>query len=63
MEAKCNDHFTFELVIVSWDTLIVRILRGESVIDNCSACSDKNITSGAILPFDAVCTGSPVIIT
>ena len=25
------------------------------------ACSDENIDSGAILSFDAVCTGSPVV--
>ena len=34
----------------------------EAVIDSLGTHSDENITSGAILSFDVVCMGSPVII-
>ena len=34
----------------------------EAVLDCWGARSDENINSGAILSFDAVCVGSPVII-
>ena len=34
----------------------------EVVFDSWGTCSDENINSGAILSFDVVCMGSPVII-
>ena len=34
----------------------------KAVFDSWGACSDENINSGAILSFDAVCVGLPVII-
>ena len=34
----------------------------KSIIDSLGVCSNENINSGAILSFDVVCVGSPVII-
>ena len=34
----------------------------QSVIDSWGIHSDENINSGTVLSYDAVCTGSPVII-